>query len=507
MASQPRDRYRFTALVLGAMLAVPSSSPRLWAEEPEQASEPKATAAAVSGKKSATAEDSSSDSASEKKPEEKKLKYPPMDKVTKDLKPISGGMIKLYQGDEKLLAELKPGDLDQDFIVLISIAKGIGQTPMLGGYQLGIWRRLGLAVPQGRTSGSTSCAATSGSAPTRTAPSERAVKLAYTDSVLFSLPIVTKRPRRRRYVVDLTQRLHERPAADLDGAARLHLRRRQLDLGRRQGLPKEHRGAGRRDVRVERQHGDRHGARHARRDDQRALLDQQAAEDRLPAAAGRRSRGLLPDRRRRTSRRRRATTTSSATSTAGTCRRPTRRPTVSPPKKPIIFWLEKTVPFKYRKPIRDGIAEWNKAFEKAGFVQRDRGAAAAGRRRLGPGRHQLQHVPLDHRRAPASPWARRRVNPLHRPDPRRRHHLRRRLPAVLEDELRDLHAGGDRRDDRRSARPRELPPAAEPHADRPAARARRPLRVQPAARHVAPVRARRVGRRGPPAAARRTSTS
>ena len=39
-----------------------------------------------------------------------------------------------------------------------------------------------------------------------------------------------------------------------------------------------------------------------------------------------------------------------------------------PPKTPIIFWIEKTVPFKYRKPIRDGIAEWNKAFEQAGWL-------------------------------------------------------------------------------------------------------------------------------------------
>ncbi|MCA9170567.1 MAG: zinc-dependent metalloprotease, partial [Planctomycetales bacterium] len=40
----------------------------------------------------------------------------------------------------------------------------------------------------------------------------------------------------------------------------------------------------------------------------------------------------------------------------------------SVPKEPIIFWIEKTVPFKYRKPIYDGIAEWNKAFAKAGFL-------------------------------------------------------------------------------------------------------------------------------------------
>jgi hypothetical protein len=40
---------------------------------------------------------------------------------------------------------------------------------------------------------------------------------------------------------------------------------------------------------------------------------------------------------------------------------------ISPPKEPIVFWLEKTIPFKYRKPIRDGILEWNKAFEQAGY--------------------------------------------------------------------------------------------------------------------------------------------
>ncbi|MDR2644296.1 MAG: zinc-dependent metalloprotease [Planctomycetaceae bacterium] len=41
---------------------------------------------------------------------------------------------------------------------------------------------------------------------------------------------------------------------------------------------------------------------------------------------------------------------------------------LSPPKKPIIFWISKTVPFRYRKAVREGILEWNKAFEKIGFV-------------------------------------------------------------------------------------------------------------------------------------------
>ena len=38
------------------------------------------------------------------------------------------------------------------------------------------------------------------------------------------------------------------------------------------------------------------------------------------------------------------------------------------PKQPIIFYIEKTVPVRFRQAVRDGILEWNKAFEKIGFV-------------------------------------------------------------------------------------------------------------------------------------------
>ncbi len=40
---------------------------------------------------------------------------------------------------------------------------------------------------------------------------------------------------------------------------------------------------------------------------------------------------------------------------------------LSEPKEPIVFWLDRTVPEKYRAAVRDGILEWNKAFEKIGF--------------------------------------------------------------------------------------------------------------------------------------------
>ena len=38
-----------------------------------------------------------------------------------------------------------------------------------------------------------------------------------------------------------------------------------------------------------------------------------------------------------------------------------------PPKKKIVFWIEKSVPDEYRAAVQEGILEWNKAFEKIGF--------------------------------------------------------------------------------------------------------------------------------------------
>jgi hypothetical protein len=40
---------------------------------------------------------------------------------------------------------------------------------------------------------------------------------------------------------------------------------------------------------------------------------------------------------------------------------------LSEPKQPIVFWIDRTVPERYRGAVRDGILEWNKAFEKIGF--------------------------------------------------------------------------------------------------------------------------------------------
>jgi hypothetical protein len=40
---------------------------------------------------------------------------------------------------------------------------------------------------------------------------------------------------------------------------------------------------------------------------------------------------------------------------------------LSRPRKPIVFWLENTVPVEYREAVKEGVLLWNKAFERIGF--------------------------------------------------------------------------------------------------------------------------------------------
>src|SRR5438034_7183662 len=40
---------------------------------------------------------------------------------------------------------------------------------------------------------------------------------------------------------------------------------------------------------------------------------------------------------------------------------------MSPPKKPIVFWLDNAIPVQYRDAVADGLKAWNKGFEKIGI--------------------------------------------------------------------------------------------------------------------------------------------
>jgi hypothetical protein len=40
---------------------------------------------------------------------------------------------------------------------------------------------------------------------------------------------------------------------------------------------------------------------------------------------------------------------------------------LSEPSEPIVYWIDRSVPERYRGAIRDGVLEWNKAFERIGY--------------------------------------------------------------------------------------------------------------------------------------------
>ena len=40
---------------------------------------------------------------------------------------------------------------------------------------------------------------------------------------------------------------------------------------------------------------------------------------------------------------------------------------LSEPREPIVYWIDRSVPDRYRSAIRDGVLEWNKAFERIGY--------------------------------------------------------------------------------------------------------------------------------------------
>ena len=116
--------------------------------------------------------------------------------MVKDYQAIDG-LIRLHRKGNRLLAELSGSNmLNRDFIVLISIAKGIGRGQLLGGMSWGfgddwLWqfRKVDDRIHIVRRNVRFTAA--------KGDPQEKAVDLAYTDSVLFSLPIRHDGPPRR----------------------------------------------------------------------------------------------------------------------------------------------------------------------------------------------------------------------------------------------------------------------------------------------------------------------
>ena len=364
---------RLSLLCVLSLLAALASPPALQAAESSEsaavldqsdnsANEKSADAGTVA-KEADPAEKSASSSsaASAKKP---KPKYPPFADVMKGAKPVEG-LIKLYRKDDQLLAELAPNQFNRDFVVLITIARGIGQTPIVGGFSWNFgddwvcqFRRAGERILLVRRN--VRFTAKKGS------PTEKAVRVAYTDSVLFSLPIVTRSPS-GGYVVNLTPVF----MSDLPQISMVlpgfSFSSSKSTWAAVDGYPKNvelqvaatYASSGRSEIdSVPDSRGVTVNVHYSISELPKTSYKPRLADDRvgffLTVVKDFSKKDASEDRFDRYI-------------TRWNLEKADPSADISPPKEPIIFWLEKTIPFKYRKPIRDGILEWNKAFEKAGF--------------------------------------------------------------------------------------------------------------------------------------------
>ena len=290
-------------------------------------------------------------------------KHPPYSEVLRDFKAIDG-LIKMHRKENQLYAEISPSQLNRDFIVLISISRGISEGMLIGGMTLGfgddwLWqfRKVDDNIQIVRRN--VRFRAAHGS------PEEKAVKLAYTDSVLYSLPIVTTGPS-GGMVIDLDQVF----MSDLPQISRMlpgfyfasNKSSWESVKGFEQNVELEvaatYASSGALEIdTVPDSRGATINVHYSISGLPQTGYQPRLADDRVGyflTAIKDFSKKSDEDRFIRYVNR---WDIQKDDPTAET----------STPKKPITFYLEKTVPYKYRKPISDGILEWNKAFEKAGF--------------------------------------------------------------------------------------------------------------------------------------------
>ncbi len=326
----------------------------------------KGTANSDSGGGAKKDEDSSAKSTSKPASENDrpKPKHPPFAELMKDATKLEG-LINLYRKDDQLFAEIGSRQLDRDYITLMTIARGIGQAPLLGGFSWGfgddaVWqfRKAGESIQLVRRNVRFTAE--------RGSPTERAVKVAYTDSVLFSLPIRTVSPQ-GGFIVDLTPVfMSDLPQIGLvmpgfgfspgkSTWAEIEPHPKNVELT----VAATYASSGMSNIEsVPDSRGITVNIHYSISELPVTSYKPRVADDRvgyfLTALKDFSKKETDDDRFVRYINR-------------WNLEKADPGAEMSTPKEAIIFWLDKTIPFKYRKPIRDGILEWNKAFAKAGF--------------------------------------------------------------------------------------------------------------------------------------------
>lgn len=269
------------------------------------------------------------------------------------------GLWTIYHKDQQVLVDLKANQLDKDYVVLSSIARGISAGLVIGGMTWGddvIWnfRKVGDKMHVIRKN--VRFKAKPGS------PEANAVKLAYSDSVLYALPIVADTT--GGHLVDMTrvffsddEQIGRSLGAKFEYDRSTIAKVKAFDSNVQLQVAAVYSGNTNLDTVP----------------DPRGLMVQvhysistlpqtgykpRKADDRVGyfLAVTKDFSENLDDRHFV----RYITRWDLQKLDAGA--------KLSPPKDPVIFYLERTLPVHLRPIVRSGIEEWNKAFEKLGFA-------------------------------------------------------------------------------------------------------------------------------------------
>jgi hypothetical protein len=275
------------------------------------------------------------------------------------------GLFKMWYNDQRLLILIKSSDLDKEFIVLTSIAKGISRNDVIGGMYLGfdddvIWvfKKIGDNLHVVRRN--VRFLANPGT------PEADAVSMAYSDSVLYSLPIVTDAE--GGHVVDFTRAFMNDDqmigrsigapgppfhfVSDRSTWAKIKVFKDNAELrvaAVYSGMQNLQTVIDPRGVQIQVHYG----------------ISRLPATDYKPRKADDRVGYFLTVRKNFSDKEDDQHFVRYIN--RWNLKKESPESTVSAPVKPIVFYIEKTVPKNLRPWVAEGILEWNKAFEKLGY--------------------------------------------------------------------------------------------------------------------------------------------
>ena len=293
--------------------------------------------------------------------EKKKKEFEDFEKVVEDSQ-SSQGFFKLYRKKENLYCEIQPSQLDNPFLCMISLSRGLGRGYLISGMTLEewllVWRRVGDRVHLVRKN--VRFRANKGT------PTAQSVDYSYSDSVLFSLKIESIHPQRKSLLVNISPVfISDLPPLARNIASDAKFDKTRSTWGTVKAFPKNV------ELRVEAVYTSTRYLETV--PDSRGI--QLTLHYSLAALPSNNYRSRIADDRVghfMTAIKNYSMQTSDAPFVRYVNRwhleKADKDAKLSPPKDPIIFYIEKTVPHRFRPYIRQGILEWNKAFEKIGFA-------------------------------------------------------------------------------------------------------------------------------------------